>query len=63
MDFIGNYGNSVKIPTIYFNINTFDEFVEKIKLKEIKRIDDIKYYKWYWIYINSKKLHFVSILK
>jgi hypothetical protein len=63
MDFVGNYGDNVKIPSIYFNIKTYDKFMSKLNLKEIKRINDKKYYRWYWFYFNSKKLQFISILK
>ena len=63
MDFIGNYGDNTKIPRIYFNVLTFENFVSKLNLVEIKRINDKKYYKWYWFYFNSKKLQFISILK
>jgi hypothetical protein len=63
MDFIGNYGDDVKIPKTYFSINTFESFLKKSKLKEIKRISNKKYYKWYWFYFNSKKLQFLSVLK
>ena len=63
MDFIGNYGDNVKIPRIYFSINTFENFLSEINLVELKRINDKKYYKWYWFYFNSKKLPFISILK
>jgi len=63
MDFIGNYFDGVKIPSIYFNKKSYDKFLKKIPLKEIRRIDDKKYYKWYWLYINNKKLQFISILK
>ena len=63
MDFIGNYGDDVKIPKTYFSINTFESFLKKSKLKEIKRISNKKYYKWYWFYFNRKKLQFLSVLK
>ena len=63
MDFTSNYGNNTKIPRIYFSILTFENFVSKINLVEIKRINDKKYYKWYWFYFNSKKLQFISILR
>ena len=63
MDFIGNYGDNVKIPRIYFSISTFENFLSEINLVELKRINDKKYYKWYWFYFNSKKLQFISILK
>ena len=63
MDFIGNYGDNVKIPRIYFSISKFDNFLSKLNFKEIKRINNKKYYKWYWFYFNSKKLQFLSIVK
>jgi hypothetical protein len=63
MDFIGNYFDGVKIPSIYFNKQTYKKFLKDVSLKEIKRITNIKYYKWYWFYINNKKLQFISILK
>ena len=63
MDSFGNYGDDVKIPRIYFNIRTFENFVSKLNLVELKRINDKRYYKWYWFYFNKKKLHFISILK
>ena len=63
MDSFGNYGDDVKIPQIYFSIRTFENFVSKSNLVELKRINDKKYYKWYWFYFNKKKLHFISILK
>ena len=63
MDFVGNYGDNVKIPRRYFSIKTFDNFITKFNLTEIRRINDKKYYKWYWLYFNSRKLQFISILK
>ena len=63
MDFVGNYGDNVKIPRIYFTISTFEKFLLKMNLVELKRIYNKKYYKWYWFYFNSKKLQFISILK
>ena len=63
MDFVGNYGDNVKIPRIYFSINRFENFLSKLNLREIKRINNKKYYKWYWFYFNSKKLQFLSIIK
>jgi len=63
MDFIGNYFDGVKIPSIYFNKISYKKFLKKLALKEIKRINDKKYYKWYWFYINNKKLQFISVVK
>ena len=63
MDFIGNYGDSVKIPRMYFSISTFENFLSKNKLVELKRINNKKYYKWYWFYFNSNRLQFISVLK
>ena len=63
MDFIGNYGDNVKIPKMYFSINTFENLVKKLNLNEIKRISNKKYYKWYLFYFNSEKLQFLSVLK
>ena len=63
MDFIGNYGDNVKIPRIYFSISKFENFLSKLNFKEIKRISNKKYYRWYWFYFNSKKLQFLSIVK
>ena len=40
MDFFGNYGDDTKIPRIYFSIKTFENFLSKMNLKELKRIDD-----------------------
>ena len=63
MDFIGNYYHNIKIPRTYFTIKTFENFLSKMNLKELKRIDNKKYYKWYWFYFNSSKLQFISIVK
>ena len=63
MDFVGNYGDNVKIPRIYFSIKTFENFLSRMNLTELKRINKKKYYKWYWFYFNSTKLQFISILK
>ena len=63
MDFVGNYGDGTKIPKIYFNIKTFEKFVSKLNLKEIKRITNKKYYKWYWFYFKSSRFQFISIFK
>ena len=63
MDFFSNYGDGTKIPKIYFNTNTYDELIAKNNLNEIKRINNKKYYKWYWPYINNEKFQFISILK
>ena len=63
MDFVGNYFDGVKIPSIYFTQESYKSFLKKLSLKEIRRINDKKYYKWYWFYLNSKKLQFISVLK
>ena len=62
MDIFGNLGDRTRIPTKYFSIKLFENLIAKLNLVEIKRIDNKKYYKWYWFYINSKKLQFISIL-
>ena len=63
MDLFSNYGDGTKIPKIYFTVKSFEKLISVNKLKEIKRINNIKYYKWYWPIINSKKILFISILK
>jgi hypothetical protein len=63
MDFFGNYFDGVKIPNLYFDKKSYKKFLKKIPLKEIRSINNKKYYKWYWLYINNKKLQFVSIVK
>jgi hypothetical protein len=63
MDFFSNFGDGTNIPKKYFSIKSFKKFVNENKLVEIKRIDNKKYYKWYWPIINSKKLQFISVLK
>ena len=63
MDFFGNYFDGVKIPNLYFDKESYKKFLKKIPLKEIRSINNKKYYKWYWLYINNKKLQFVSIVK
>ena len=63
MDYFGNYGDNTKIPKTYFTIKTFENFLSKMNLKELKRVDNKKYYKWYWFYFNSSKLQFISIVK
>ena len=63
MDFFGNFGDNVKIPRIYFTIQMYEKLLLKMKLIELKRINNKKYYKWYWFYFSSKKLQFISILK
>ena len=63
MDCFGNYGDNTKIPRTYFTIKTFENFLSKMNLEELKRIDNKKYYKWYCFYFNSSKLQFISIVK
>lgn len=63
MDIFSNYGDGTKIPKMYFTIKSFENFISFNKLEEIKRINNKKYYKWYWPIINSKKIQFISILK
>ena len=63
MDFVSNYSDNVKIPSIYFNKTTYENFISSLKIREIKRINDISYYKWYWFFFNNKKLQFISVLK
>lgn len=63
MDFFSNFGDGTNIPKKYFSIKSFEAFINANKLVEIKRIDNKKYYKWYWPIINSKKLQFISVLK
>lgn len=63
MDFFSNYGDGTMIPKKYFSTKSFEKLVHKAKLTEVKRIDNMKYYKWYWLYINNEKLQFISILK
>ena len=57
------YFDGVNIPNLYFDKESYRNFLKKIPLKEIRSINDKKYYKWYWFYINNKKLQFVSIVK
>lgn len=63
MDFFSNYGDGTNIPKKYFTISSFEKFCEINKLTEIKRINDKKYYKWYWPIVNNEKLQFISVLK
>ena len=63
MDLFSNYGDGTKIPKIYFSTKSFKKFIIKNKLNEIKRINNRKYYKWYWPFVNSSKIQFISILK
>ena len=63
MDFFSNYGDGTKIPKTYFSTKTFEKLLVKSNLNEIKRINNRKYYKWYWPYINNEKFQFISILK
>ena len=63
MDFFSNYGDGTKIPKIYFNIQSFNNLISKVKLEEIKRITNKKFYRWYWLYLNSEKFQFISVLK
>jgi len=63
MDFIGNYYNNVYLPNKYFTVNEFNFFINKLSFNEIKRIDNIYYYKKFWLFFSNPKLHFLSILK
>lgn len=63
MDLFSNYGDGTKIPKIYFNVNSYERLIFKNNFNEIKRINNKKYYKWYWFYFNKKNLQFLSILK
>ena len=63
MDFIGNYYNNVYLPNKYFTENEFNNLINKLSFNEIKRIDNIYYYKKFWLFFSNPKLHFLSILK
>jgi len=63
MDFIGNFYNNVKIPSKYFNKETYNNLISRNKLIEIKRITNKFYYKKYWLLFSYPELHFISILK
>ena len=63
MDFIGNYYNNLSLPKKYFTQIEYDKFINKIKLKEIKRITNIRYYKKYWLFFSNPNLQFISILR
>jgi|TARA_B100000959_G_C14882375_1_gene583120 hypothetical protein len=63
MDFVGNYYNGVTLPKKYFTQIEYDKLIDNIKLKEIKRISNIRYYKKYWLFFSNPKLQFISVLK
>ena len=33
MDFVSNYSDNVKIPSIYFNITTYENFISSLKIE------------------------------
>ena len=63
MDFVGNFHNNVFLPKIYFTEKIFLRFIDECKIKEIKRITNQKFYRFYWFFFSNPKLHFISILE
>ncbi|MDC0608763.1 hypothetical protein OAO75_03110 [Candidatus Pelagibacter ubique] len=63
LDFLGNYQNKTNLPKKYFTPKTFKQLVNLSNLKILYINDKISYYPWYFIFFNSQKLHFITILK
>ena len=63
LDFLGNYQNKTNLPKKYFTPKTFNQLMNLSNLKILYLNDKISYYPWYFIFFNSRKLHFITILK
>jgi len=63
LDFFGNYQNKTNLPRRYFTRDLFNELINKSDLKIIKLVDGQKYYKWFFLFFNNPKFHFISLLK
>ena len=55
--------NRTNLPSRYFTRDLFNELINKSDLKIIKSVDGQKYYKWFFLFFNNPKFHFISLLK
>lgn len=62
MDFIGNYYNDVSIPKKYYTKKQFEEFLEKLNIKVIKKIINERYYSKVFLFFSNPKLHFIYLM-
>ncbi len=63
LDFFGNYQNKTNIPNKYFTKGLLQELLERSQLDVVKIIEKKKYYRWFFLFFNNPKLHFINILK
>lgn len=63
LDFFGNYQNKTNIPNKYFTKGLLQELLERSRLDVVKIIEKKKYYRWFFLFFNNPKLHFINILK
>lgn len=62
-DFVGNYSYGVTIPKTYFNESKYKKIIERNNLVEIKRVNNFRVVKKYWLFFSNPKMQFISILK
>ena len=63
MDFLGNYFNNVDIPIIYFSKKSFNSLMKKTNTKTIFKLDSVKLYPIYLLFMSNPKFNFVRLVK
>ena len=63
MDFLGNYFNDVKIPKKYYDNETFENLIIKIRARVIEKIISINLYPSYLLFMSNPDFHFIYLIK
>jgi hypothetical protein len=62
-DWFGNYGTDINIPNKYFTEFKWQKLIKKLKLNQIKMINNVKQHKFLFSLILSSKHQFISVIK
>lgn len=63
MDFVGNYGYGVSVPTTYFTHERYEALVARAGLRESARVEGLPLYAGTWLsLLGPDRLQFISIL-
>jgi hypothetical protein len=62
-DWFGNYGTDINIPKKYFTEFKWKKLIKKLKLNQIKMINNVKQHKFLFSLILSSKHQFISVIK
>ena len=62
-DWFVNYGTDLNIPKKYFTEFNWQKLIKKLKLNQIKMINNVKQHKLLFSLVLSSKHQFISVIK